>query len=532
MQFGEVETAEAAGAILAHSVSVGTLRLRKGRRLSPSDIEALATAGVGRVVVARLGDADMGEDRAAENVAARMAGPNMRVASPFTGRVNLYAETAGLLRVDRAVVDALNGVDEAITLATLPDYARVEARTMLATVKVIPYAVPDDVVAAAEACLGQPALALHPFRARRIDLFLTATPGMKPSLLDKGEAAVRRRLDRLGMTTGEVHHLPHEVQALAHALGQSETELALILGGSATSDRADVAPAAVIATGGRIERFGMPVDPGNLLFLAQIGARRVVGLPGCARSPALNGADWILERLAADLPVTGGDIAGMGVGGLLKEIPTRPQPRDRKASSRKPWVEVLILAAGTSSRMRGRDKLLEQVGGEALLSRVVGQAVASSADRVHVMLPPASPRQASVANRGAQIVKVADPGEGMAASIRAGLAARRTDADAVIVMLADMPDITSAHIDRLIAAFSPADGREIVRATDEDGTPGHPILFGARFFESLARLEGDRGARDLLREAKEYLVEVALDAQTATTDLDTPEAWQSWREGR
>nr|WP_240910470.1 nucleotidyltransferase family protein [Pontibrevibacter nitratireducens] len=182
--------------------------------------------------------------------------------------------------------------------------------------------------------------------------------------------------------------------------------------------------------------------------------------------------------------------------------------------------------------MRGRDKLLEQVGGEALLSRVVGQAVASSADRVHVMLPPASPRQASVANRGAQIVKVADPGEGMAASIRAGLAARRTDADAVIVMLADMPDITSAHIDRLIAAFSPADGREIVRATDEDGTPGHPILFGARFFESLARLEGDRGARDLLREAKEYLVEVALDAQTATTDLDTPEAWQSWREGR
>ena len=107
-------------------------------------------------------------------------------------------------------------------------------------------------------------------------------------------------------------------------------DLALILTGSATSDLHDTAPQAVRAAGGLVERFGMPVDPGNLLFLGRLQGRPVIGLPGCARSPALNGADWVLERLACGLAVTGEDIAAMGVGGLLKEIPSRPQPREAR----------------------------------------------------------------------------------------------------------------------------------------------------------------------------------------------------------
>ena len=75
-------------------------------------------------------------------------------------------------------------------------------------------------------------------------------------------------------------------------------------------------------------RFGMPVDPGNLLFHGRLDDRPVIGLPGCARSPALNGADWILERYACGLMISDDDIAAMGVGGLLKEIPLRPQLRE------------------------------------------------------------------------------------------------------------------------------------------------------------------------------------------------------------
>jgi molybdenum cofactor cytidylyltransferase len=106
----------------------------------------------------------------------------------------------------------------------------------------------------------------------------------------------------------------------------------LILTGTATSDLHDTAPEAVRRAGGQVARFGMPVDPGNLLFLGALGGRPVIGLPGCARSSALNGADWVLERLACGLEVTGDDIAAMGVGGLLKEIPTRPEPREGRAA--------------------------------------------------------------------------------------------------------------------------------------------------------------------------------------------------------
>jgi molybdenum cofactor cytidylyltransferase len=277
----------------------------------------------------------------------------------------------------------------------------------------------------------------------------------------------------------------------------------------------------------------MPVDPGNLLFLGEIGGRMVVGLPGSVRSPALSGADWVLERLAAGLPVTSADIAAMGVGGLLKEIPTRPQPRaGRTAPPARPRVVALLLAAGAGRRMRGRDKLLEPVGDRPALAAVAAAARASRADRVVAVLPPGdNTRAAALAGLGVETVEARDAAEGMAASLRAGLAAVAEDADAVVVMLADMPEVGPEHVDRLIAAFSPAEGREICRAVDAGGRPGHPVLFGRRFFESLAALEGDRGARDILREAGDYLVDVPTPGRGATLDLDTPEAWAAWRAG-
>ena len=121
--------------------------------------------------------------------------------------------------------------------------------------------------------------------------------------------------------------VPHRIDPLAGALRAADSDLLLVLTGSATSDLFDTAPEALRAAGGQVAHFGMPVDPGNLLFLGHLGARPVIGLPGCAKSPALNGADWVLERVICGVPVTAADIMAMGVGGLLKEIPTRPRPR-------------------------------------------------------------------------------------------------------------------------------------------------------------------------------------------------------------
>jgi molybdenum cofactor cytidylyltransferase len=331
MRFGPVRLDAAEGAILAHTLRLPGAVLKKGQVLGPSEITALSEAGATEVTVARLDPGDVDENAAAERLARALV-PDPEAAGltldpAFTGRVNIRAAGPGVVALDAGAIGRLNAVDPTITLATVPEWQRVTAGTMVGTVKIISYAVPEARLA--EACdAGRAAIAVRAPVLSTADLIVTEVGGAPARRDDKGVAAVEARLAALGVRLSEVVHVPHAAEAVAAALARSRAGLSLILTGSATSDAADVAPAGLVAAGGRLIRFGMPVDPGNLLVLGALGARPVIGLPGCARSPALNGADWVLERVICGVEVSDAEIAAMGVGGLLKEIPTRPQPRD------------------------------------------------------------------------------------------------------------------------------------------------------------------------------------------------------------
>ncbi len=324
MKFGPVPLAEAEGAVLAHSVAVASGRLRKGRVLTAQDIAALREAALDVVIVARLEPGDVDENTAAQRLAEAVAGPGLRLSTAFTGRVNLLAEGPGVSLLDVAALEAVNAIDPMITIATVPPYQQMRDGGMVATIKMISYAVAGAHLEAACAAAGQGAIRLAAPQLKTATLIVTDIP-KGPG--DKGRMAIAARLEALNATLEETVVVPHDADALDAALRAAGTDLVLILTGSATSDIDDVAPSAVRAAGGVVHRFGMPVDPGNLLFLADLNGVPVIGLPGCARAPALNGADWVLSRILCGLPVSAGDIAGMGVGGLLKEIPTRPQPR-------------------------------------------------------------------------------------------------------------------------------------------------------------------------------------------------------------
>ena len=326
MKFGPVPLDEAEGAILAHSLNTEDLRLRKGRQLGSEDLERLQAAGLNEVIVARLEPGDLSENEAAAAFATGLTVDHIDTTDAFTGRVNLVARAAGLIRVSTESIDAANSVDEAITLATLPDLTRVAPDQLLATLKIIPYGVSGAKVDAALQALGSGAIRLQPFAQGSARLVLTRTEGFKETLLSKGAAAVKARLQSLGWQLTDVVVVPHDAAALAARL-KPDLDMTLILAASATSDRGDVTPRAIELAGGTVDRVGMPVDPGNLLVMGKLKEMPVLGLPGCARSPALNGADWVLERLAAGLSISGADIARMGVGGLLKEMPERPHSR-------------------------------------------------------------------------------------------------------------------------------------------------------------------------------------------------------------
>ena len=333
MRFGPVPLAEAEGAILAHRVDTATGPLPKGARLDAAAVARLAAEGLAEVIVARPDPGEIGEDAAAARLASALlsgallsGAEGLRAGAAATGRVNLHATGPGLLRADVARIHALNAVHPMITLATLPDLARAEPRSMVATVKIIAYAVPE--AALDLACThAAGALRLLPPVLHHAALIETVLPGAEPPS-PKGREALALRLRRLGVTLAPRRIVPHRTAPLAAALAETEADVVFILTASATSDPADVAPAALLDAGGRLERYGMPVDPGNLLFIGDLNARPVIGLPGCARSPALNGADWVLERVICGLPVGAAEIAGMGVGGLLKEIAARGRLRE------------------------------------------------------------------------------------------------------------------------------------------------------------------------------------------------------------
>jgi len=511
VRFGRIATQEAEGAILAHSIHRDGIRFKKGRVLDAEDVSALLAAGIDSLVAARLEADEYGEDAAAERVARAVRGGHIVSSAPFTGRCNLYADAAGLLVYDVARLDAVNLVDEAITIAALPPWTAVEPRQMVATVKIIPYGVAASKVDAAVSAAGaSPSLlSVAPFVAMRAGLVQTGVDTVNVRVLDKTRRTAAERLERLGSRLVAERRCRHHEEEVARCLQELVAEgcdLLLVAGASATADRGDVVPAGIEAAGGVVRHLGMPVEPGNLLVLADLpGGHPVICLPGCARSPALNGFDWVLERLAARLPVSREDIMRMGAGGLIRHGGRRGQDRETgadEALARRPRIGVVVLAAGEAPDTA--------TGRESTLNRVVCAARASQAEAIVVVAgADADKARASIAGQEAIIVENPAYREGLSTSLRSGLSALPADMDGAAICLGDMQDLTSSDIDRLVAAFSEKDSRLICVATHR-GHRTHPVLWARRFFPELEQVRGEGGAREVLERHARFVCEVEM----------------------
>lgn len=529
MKFATVDLVSAKGHILAHTVKVGTVVLKKGITLDDNNLDQLRLAKCNTVTVAMLEKGDITENEAASTLAKAFLSNGIKANPAFAGRVNLIADTDGVVVIDVDAINAFNFVDHAITIATLNTHTRVKKGNLLATLKIIPYAVSELNIDAALDCIGQDSLKLYSFKTKTCDLILTRTQGFKASLIAKAEQTIKARIAPLNMRMKNCQIVEHTPEAIKAALTISTSDMVLILGASATSDIGDVVPAGILAAKGTIERFGMPVDPGNLLLLGAHKGRAVVGLPGCARAPALNGADWVLARLCADIPVNTADLSRMGVGGLLKEIPQRIQPRMGPARARS-GVTAVILAAGISRRMKGDDKLLRHVGGTSMLRHCVKVALASKVDHCIVVLRKDAPdHKEALQGLPVQIVEAKEAALGMSASLSAGVLAIENAPKAILIALADMPDVTPEHFNAVINAHDSKQNRYIICPVNPDGKRGHPVLFDVKYAENLAMLEGDTGAKSILQKVPECVFELKSDPAVCL-DLDTPDAWQKWED--
>lgn len=526
MKFGSVPVGEAEGAVLAHGIRAGGLRLPKGRALSADDLAALAAAGIRDVVVARLEGKDVGEDQAATRVAAALTGAGFSVKTAATGRVNLHADAAGVLTVNADLVNRLNRIDPAITIATLRQHAVVRKGQMVATVKIIPFAVAEAAVAKAELlCKDTEAFSVHAFRPRRVGLIQTALAGTKPGMLDKTAETTAQRLTRSGSSIVAEMRTAHDIGELAPAIAAMapDCDMIIVFGASAISDPADIIPASIRKAGGRIIRVGMPVDPGNLITLGSIGDKPVLGAPGCARSARENGFDWVLDRLSAGIEVGSADIAALGVGGLLMEIASRPRPREAPVrAGAQPNVHAILLAAGRSSRMGGPNKLLAEFDGVALVRRSAARLAASRPFALTVVTGHQREKvEAALEGMDVGIVFNPDHASGLASSLKAGIAAAGESAEAALIALADMPLVTEADFRRLIDAFRAAGGNAIIRAT-HNGKRGNPVILPRSLFPLVDTITGDMGARHIVESGEVPVIDVEI-GEAASLDVDTPE---------
>lgn len=546
MYFGECAVADAHGARLAHGVRLPTGRLAKGTLIDSSIIARLQDAHCQTVTISRLEVLDVDEDEAARQLGsalARLAGDGIEARSVGTGRVNLHAVETGLFSVEHSLLTRLNRVDESITVATLPAETSVRKGRLVATVKIIPFAVQASCLQAALALVETQARSevpggatIHPMRvdafmACRAHLVQTRTVGMPLHLLEKSHDATRARLARCQAELLGESRCDHEIDSLVAILASLQTaglDWILVLGASATGDRRDVIPAAIERSGGTLARFGLPMDPGNLMLLGTLGHVRVIGLPGCARSPRDNGVDWVLARLAAGLVVDDDWCASLGVGGLLKEHGERRAPRaapEAPASDRKPGLQAtaLVLAAGRSKRFGVENKLLSTWREKSLLDHVLDALARSECSTTLVVTGCDNERvEAGLRKRRPPVSWLHHAGfeSGMAGSLACGIAAL-LDRDAVLVCLADMPTISPDTISALMqAATAVPDALFVVPV--HAGRRGNPVLIRQALFDDVLALQGDVGARAIAERWPDCVLEVPVDDEGVLLDVDIP----------
>lgn len=335
MRLQKLPLDQTVGHILCHNLAdaQGRKAFVKGHRIEARDLVRLRELGIDQLRVAVIDPDDVHENDAAARLALLFCGPGLSAGRAHTGRVNLGmageaasdAPCAGLLIVESEVLAAINDID-GLTIASLASFTPLRSGQIVATIKVIPFAVPEAALTtAAELAAQVPAvLAVRPFQRKKVGLVLVSSPAARRRLERGVYPAIVERVERLSGQVVQTCYVDNEEEAVAAAIAELRAlrvELIIVAGETSIVDIDDVTPAGIRLAGGRIEHYGAPVEPGNLLLMAYLdgpeGALPVLGAPGCVRSRSKNIVDLILPRLMAGEQVRRQSIVALGHGGLL-----------------------------------------------------------------------------------------------------------------------------------------------------------------------------------------------------------------------
>jgi hypothetical protein len=311
-----------AGGILTRDLKIGGQRWRKGRRLTPDDLLALATADPGPPVTVLLVESgELHEDDAAIRLARAVAGPNLDVRGPNESRLDLVAARDGVVSVQIADLERINRLDP-LEVFTVFDGQVVQKGDLVASVKVAPHVVDASIVEAGARIAGfgsNPIVSVTPFVARAVGVIVKET--VRGTARERFETSIRAKVEGLGSRIIDIVYVEDDPDAVQTAVDRFsrgvDTADLILTAGSSSTDPTDAFFVAIAALGGRVVRRGVPSHPGSMLWLARVGGTSILGLPTCGAYSKATAADLLLPRLLAGEPASEKTVARLGHGGIL-----------------------------------------------------------------------------------------------------------------------------------------------------------------------------------------------------------------------
>lgn len=325
MTIRKVRVEDAVGMVLGHDITKivpGVYKgpaFKKGHIIQEEDIPHLKDIGKDHIFLIELAPGQVHENEAVTRIARAVAGPGVVLTDPAEGRVNLKASAAGLLKVDRAAVTAVNGIEHAV-LSTLHSDRVVQAGELLAGVKVVPLVVEAATVENVESiAVANPGMiSVLPMRNLKLAAVITGNEVFHGRIADRFAPVFTDKTARYGATLLGVTYRPDDRDLIAGSILDFKRQGAdvIVASGGMSVDPDDVTPDAIRATGAEIVSYGTPVLPGAMFMLAYLGDTAVMGMPACGMYAKTTVFDLLLPRVLAGERLTKADIAALGYGGL------------------------------------------------------------------------------------------------------------------------------------------------------------------------------------------------------------------------
>jgi molybdenum cofactor cytidylyltransferase len=536
MKIKNLAPQDSIGVVLAQTYNLPGKIISKGTFVTNEVVGYFKTGNVKTILCAVPEEGDIHEDEAAEAISSAIDKNHIYADKASTGRVNFKSQSLCLVRYDRDFIKELNLVDESIAFSIVEHNQLLAEGDLIATLKIIPFFMQKKYVDRVIKILAKDELfKIHSLKKKEVILIQTCFEWQKKSIFTATSNVTKARLEALGCSLKKEKLINHDydtLRAIIRSSVKNEPEILLVSGATAITDRSDYIPKAILSEGGEIIQYGLAVDPGNLLLIGKVGNTTVIGMPGCARSPKLNGFDWVLQLLMADIPINREELADMGAGGLLMEIASRPLPRAlaKTVSKREKKVMGVILAAGNSTRMGNDNKLLKSIGDAPLIRNTAIEMLKSDLDTCSVVLGYQSDKVADVI-KDLNVNLILNPlwKEGQASSLRAAINTLDSTYSDLLIMLGDLPGIKSSHINSIIEEHLLTDNRKSkITIPSFKGQKGNPVIWGRSFFHDLSNLEGDVGGRALFSEHPAAINILEMDDPWVVEDADTPEDFENF----